>query len=546
MADEAAELLVKIQADVSDLKAKFEDVGKHGNDLKNGLKDTFKDIKKTVGELFALDKIKDFGMESLHAFTETQKAMAKLQDTVRGSGGDWEKLGGKVDAYIKQSVRNTKFQQEEVITTLDKMTFKVGDVNKAMSLQTEAFKFSRVTGKDLAESTDILTNAYLGNQRGVKQMALALGITGKGAKDAGGLFDTLDKKTKALGNSQDTLAKHLRDAGKAWADLQEDVGKEMAPAWMFMADLAKVWIPNIIKGFQSMGAYAGYFIGQIINSFNNLIDDAASLGTFLKDVWKHPIEASKLYFAAVKSHQLSYTVAHAESEKALTEELAKIWKKREKIHVDIKTDGVAAEARANQKRIRDEEETAAMIKTIWTSTTASYKELAESIVVAATTSKEAWKDVGKAMVRHVVDALITVLDAYAAKEAAMGAASLYEGEYADAAKYFLASGAFSAGSGAVKGLETAYLAEGGIVDKPTLAVIGEGGEPEAVMPLSKAGQMGFGGGKTEVHAPINLPNVRNPSDFSKPSTRRTIERTLAAVMDKVQQRKGLRLQAGIA
>lgn len=38
------------------------------------------------------------------------------------------------------------------------------------------------------------------------------------------------------------------------------------------------------------------------------------------------------------------------------------------------------------------------------------------------------------------------------------------------------------------------LAEGGIVTEPTTALIGEGGEPEAVIPLSKAEGMGFGGG----------------------------------------------------
>jgi hypothetical protein len=41
------------------------------------------------------------------------------------------------------------------------------------------------------------------------------------------------------------------------------------------------------------------------------------------------------------------------------------------------------------------------------------------------------------------------------------------------------------------------LAEGGIVMGPTNALIGEGGEPEAVVPLSKAEDMGFGGGDME-------------------------------------------------
>jgi hypothetical protein len=38
------------------------------------------------------------------------------------------------------------------------------------------------------------------------------------------------------------------------------------------------------------------------------------------------------------------------------------------------------------------------------------------------------------------------------------------------------------------------LAQGGIVTGPTLAMIAEGNEPEAIIPLSKLGSMGFGGG----------------------------------------------------
>ena len=40
------------------------------------------------------------------------------------------------------------------------------------------------------------------------------------------------------------------------------------------------------------------------------------------------------------------------------------------------------------------------------------------------------------------------------------------------------------------------LAEGGIVTKPTTALIGEGGEPEAVIPLSKLDEVTGGGSTT--------------------------------------------------
>jgi hypothetical protein len=47
------------------------------------------------------------------------------------------------------------------------------------------------------------------------------------------------------------------------------------------------------------------------------------------------------------------------------------------------------------------------------------------------------------------------------------------------------------------------LAEGGIVTGPTLAMIGEGREPEAVIPLSKLGSMGFGGGGANITVNVN-------------------------------------------
>lgn len=48
------------------------------------------------------------------------------------------------------------------------------------------------------------------------------------------------------------------------------------------------------------------------------------------------------------------------------------------------------------------------------------------------------------------------------------------------------------------------LAEGGIADKPTNAVVGEGGEPEMVMPLSKAEDYGFGGKNKGQQIVINI------------------------------------------
>ena len=45
------------------------------------------------------------------------------------------------------------------------------------------------------------------------------------------------------------------------------------------------------------------------------------------------------------------------------------------------------------------------------------------------------------------------------------------------------------------------LHEGGVVTSPTLAMIGEGGQPEAVIPLDRLGD--FGGGHTTFNITVN-------------------------------------------
>lgn len=47
------------------------------------------------------------------------------------------------------------------------------------------------------------------------------------------------------------------------------------------------------------------------------------------------------------------------------------------------------------------------------------------------------------------------------------------------------------------------FAEGGVVTRPTVGLIGEAGEPEAVIPLSRAKEFGFGGGR-EINITVNI------------------------------------------
>ncbi len=101
----------------------------------------------------------------------------------------------------------------------------------------------------------------------------------------------------------------------------------------------------------------------------------------------------------------------------------------------------------------------------------------------------------------------------------------------------VAGGLLSAAGGAVKGLA---MAQGGLVTRPTLAYVGEGGQSEAVVPLDRLSKVGIGGGKVSIGTmEAHFPNVQGASANagSKPQT---AARAFIAVRQVANRRTGNR------
>ncbi len=175
--------------------------------------------------------------------------------------------------------------------------------------------------------------------------------------------------------------------------------------------------------------------------------------------------------------------------------------------------------------------------------------IATSFFTAAKTGKDAFADLAKNMGKTMIDALAEILHQMGISYIAQGLAEEAATYGASGEQRIVGGGLLEAAAGVMKGAASVFLADGGIATKPTRAIIGEGGEPEAVLPLSKLGAMmggGMGGDTYHISAPIHLPSVRKPEDFASPAARRTIQRVLSEQIQGLKDRTGLRLQAGLS
>ena len=87
------------------------------------------------------------------------------------------------------------------------------------------------------------------------------------------------------------------------------------------------------------------------------------------------------------------------------------------------------------------------------------------------------------------------------------------GAYPPPYSFIMAALTGAAGALEIAKIENVAMAEGGVVTAPTTALIGEGGEPEAVVPLSKASDMGFGGGGGITIKELHVHGVQSAGQF---------------------------------
>lgn len=141
----------------------------------------------------------------------------------------------------------------------------------------------------------------------------------------------------------------------------------------------------------------------------------------------------------------------------------------------------------------------------------SFSKMAADVVKGTFNIGQAFEMLGKSIVKSMVGAIAEVLIKMGESDLAEGAGNLFIPEKAVTAPGYFASGAYKvAAGGTIKGFAEAALAEGGIVTKPTVALIGEAG-PEKVIPLNRAGADSSGG--IHINGPVHLPNVRDPRQF---------------------------------
>ena len=254
-----------------------------------GLTKSVKNLGKTFVSVFAAKKIINFGEAAAKAFMDDQKAAAQLSNTVKNLGLAF--ADADIQKFIEQLSLATGVTDDQLRPAMQKLLQVTGSVANSQKLLKDAISISAGSGVELGTVVSDLSNAYVGNNKGLKKYAL--GLTNAELKTAS--FDkVLTAFNKNFSGAEaaylETYAGKMQRLTTAAGEAQEKIGGALIDAIMNLG--GSTGIDDLISKMNTLTDSVVTFLDKmgegigILNAIRN-----SSLGTFGKNIQQVQVDA---------------------------------------------------------------------------------------------------------------------------------------------------------------------------------------------------------------------------------------------------------------
>lgn len=243
MATDAGELIIKISADVAEIKNQLQQVA----DKASGMSATT--VAKGTIMADAFEKIGraaiTFVQQSIEAFAEEQAVMTRLALQVGGPTAQAFK------DFAEEQQKMTSFSDDAVLS-LEAQLSQYGIYPGSVKAATKAaLDFASVTGKDLPTVGEMFAKAMSGQSRELKQYGLDLSTAASRSDNLAKTIAFLDQRFGGAAETmKGTFSGSIKDLQNQFSDFQKKIGAEFVP-------VLQTWVGWLNKGIDAVRKMTG-------------------------------------------------------------------------------------------------------------------------------------------------------------------------------------------------------------------------------------------------------------------------------------------------
>ena len=217
-------------------------------------------LGKTLGAVFAAQKVAAFGNASLKAFTADNLAAKQLALTLTNLGLGFDSK--RVEDYIQATEKLTGVLDDQLRPAMQLFLNTTGSVTRSQSLLNTALNISKATGKDLTSVSTALARAYQGNYTSLQRLGIGVDVATMKTQGFAAVQDTLNSKFAGAAKTAADSYQGSLDKLKVAADnAKEAIGKGMVDALVALSSNGT--IDSVVKGIDRVSTAFGHAIAAV-------------------------------------------------------------------------------------------------------------------------------------------------------------------------------------------------------------------------------------------------------------------------------------------
>ena len=242
---------------------------------------TVKSAAGALGIAYSARAITQFGIASAKAFMEDDAAANKLAQSLKNLGLAY--ANDDIRKYVDSLTLATGVADSQLRPALQALLQVTGSVTKSQTMLSNAIDISRGSGVDLATVANDLSQAYVGNLKGLRKYNL--GLT-KAELAASSFVDIQDRMNTLFGGASTaylkTYAGQMQILTNSATEAKEVIGKSLVEA---VAALGKDdSVANLATDMQNAAKYTG----DVVTGISAIIDEVLNRvpqGGLLQKLW---------------------------------------------------------------------------------------------------------------------------------------------------------------------------------------------------------------------------------------------------------------------
>jgi len=231
-----------------------------------------KKLAGAVGLAYGAKALVAYGKASMKAAADDQKAQKILAQNLKNVGLAYASVDA--ESFIKSMETQTAILDDQLRPAYSQLAQVTGSASKAQELMTLAFDVSSGSGLDYASTVDILSQAYVGNTKGLKQLNLGLTQAELKTMDFAQIQTKLRQNFAGAGGvALDSYAGSMARLGVATSNASETIGTALLDAIIKIS--GSNGVDGLISKIDTLASAFASVVTQVGNAVAALTGTAA-------------------------------------------------------------------------------------------------------------------------------------------------------------------------------------------------------------------------------------------------------------------------------